>query len=310
MNYQYGTEARRLLDLDANQWTFTDLDSCGKLLMLPQQISNEERGELKKKLVIDPRIVQEVLGMTQPDTKGRKTGADGKKIHTARDPKTNTVLCINTAGAFFHNRKYYGPLQEHDSNTILDFTSLAWEYLQTKAFSEGKIGHSNRFSMQKLLTHAARPNGWIGANPVFYSADSRHRRDVEDGITGYYLVESGISIDSVDEDGQSVMDQYPESVFAARADFTGRIEAEDVIGRIKKRMRKRGIPVEEVELYIAACILEERPLHYPSRSIRDFVRQRMIAYGKCWDDTKVRLWFHSCYRIFLHAAAKEKRYLR
>ena len=74
MNYQYGTEARRLLDLDANQWTFTDLDSCGKLLMLPQEISNEERGELKKKLVIDPRIVQEVLGMTQPDTKGRKTG--------------------------------------------------------------------------------------------------------------------------------------------------------------------------------------------------------------------------------------------
>ena len=395
MNYQYGTEARRLLDLDANQWTFSDLDSCGKLLMQPQEISNEERGELKKKLVIDPRIVQEVLGMTQAGTKGRKTGVnhrgqeedeyesesdgrairndeyednaidgadwcgeayddeddalayagnedgegelsdaddtahpdsglndsaasedilstsireDGKKIYTARDPETNTVLCINTAGAFLHNRKFYMPLQRQDPDTICDFSVLAWEYLQTKAFARRQ--NRERFSMQKLLFTAARPNGWIGANPVFRSADTRHKKNVEEGHLSHYLIDSGLSIDHVDGNGQSVLDQYPESVFSAAADFTGRIEADDTIRLIKKRMQKRNIPVEEVELYIAVCLLEGRPLHAPSGSIRDFVRDRMRAYGKCWDDTKIRLWFHRCYKAFTKAAAKEYRYYK
>lgn len=344
MEYTYGAEAARLLEKDADCWTYRDLDTCGELLFMNSEITSDEKKQLRKKLVIDPRVVCSVLGLTQPgsgirerkktgegeqnskeeqyeietvaikegqikkETRRIKEAQNDKKNVIIRDTLVNMPLCLNTAHAFYENRRYYNPLQERDPDTVSEFSALAWEYLQQDVHQIRK--GTKHFSMRRFLIQAARPNGWIGVNPAFHSADSRHKKRAEQRNTNAYLIDSGISIDAHDPGGDPLLDKYPETVFACRTDFMGMIEAEDCLERIKKRMKGSMLTMPEIELYMAACLLEERPLHLPSRSAREFVRLRMKAFGRNWSDEKVRLWFHRCYRALMRAAAKEARYCK
>ena len=280
--------AGRLLEKVPGEWNYQDLDMCGEILRRKIVTPAEEK-ELYRKLVVDPYAVKELAGFETEEILSEST-------------ETNWSLCDNLATAFLVNRAYWLPMQKRDPDTILDFAVVAWEYLQEKAFRTGP--RNIRFSMRTILIAAARPNGWIGQNSMFSSGDRKHADYVRRKGAVPYLVESGLSIDDISEDGYSLLDQFSEQVFKSPGDFTEHLAAKDLLERVGRRM-KQTHPAEEAGLYISLCLIEEHPIHVPSKYIRDLVKGMMEEAGKPMTESEILRWFHRYYRSFTRAVKKE-----
>ena len=272
----YSTDASYLVHKKLNQWTAEDLNLCGKLLIAGGH------PELKRMLTIHPDVVAGLLGVRKGDPAGPDVPED-----------VNLALCRAAAAAFERNKGYYGPMLKNGDNTVGDFCSLVWEYLQTEAFT--KRQSECCFSMTALLAEAAKPKGWIGCKPVFLSRDREHAYRVGQKVLRPRLYDSMISADlKTGDDDHSLMDDHTESVFGTSRDPYAAAESRTDLEALTRQL-EACCPQLDMRLYMWVCLQERSPVNLPPPDLIAYCREKGPEPLRSMSDTEIRLWFHRHY---------------
>ena len=291
--------AEELMRKKMNEWTADDLNACGKIL------AAGGHPELKARLTIDPDLVAELLGFRE--SCGRLSGSRGSKKEapeagTPGDAKAvrrdvNAALCHAAAAAFSRNESFYMPKQRRDRDTVTDFCSLVWEYLQTEAFRRPR--RSESFSMSAVLAEAAQPNGWIGASPVFIDQDRQHSHRIKERMRAPYLYAVEVSVDSEpDEDDLSILEKYAQPVFGTVRDpyraVIDRTDLETLVSRISALF-----PRMDMRAYLWFCLQEGYPVSQPGSDLIRFFREHAPKRLRAMPDKEIRAWFGRHYRALI-----------
>ncbi len=301
MTENYDRIAEELMRKKMNEWTAEDLNACGKILAAGRH------PELKARLTIDPDLVAELLGFSEPremPSGSRRSKKKAQEAERSGDTKpvradVNAALCHAAAAAFLRNESYYMPKQRRDRDTVTDFCSLVWEYLQTEAFRRERKRES--LSMSAVLAEAAQPNGWIGASPVFIDQDRQHSYRVKQGIRAPYLYAVEISVDSIpDEDDLSILEKYAQPVFGTVRDpyraVIDRTDLETLVSRISALF-----PRMDMRAYLWFCLQEGYPVSQPGSDLIRYFREHAPKRLRAMPDKEIRAWFGRHYRALIRA---------
>ncbi|MBQ7174781.1 MAG: hypothetical protein IJR62_04885 [Lachnospiraceae bacterium] len=297
--------AEELMRKKMNEWTAEDLNDCGRIL------AAGGHPELKTRLAIDPDPVEKLLGISGPAKLPPGSRKARKKLSEAHRPidtwrirgDVNRALCHAAAAAFARNEAYYMPRQKRDRDTVTDFCSLVWEYLQTEAFERPR--RSESFSMSAFLAEAAQPNGWIGTRRVFVDPDREHSYRVKQGIRPPYLYVAEVSVDNgPDGDDLGILEKYAQPVFGTVRDpyraVIDRTDLEALISRVSGLF-----PRMDMRVYLWFCLQEGYPVRQPGSGLIEYFRAHAPQRLRAMPDKEIRAWFGRHYRALIRTCRAE-----
>ena len=259
-------------------WTREDLILCGDLLA-DETLSSEDKAKLKALLIVDPATVARLLGL---DT----------SMLPEPSLSVNLPLAQAVCKAWLVHKPYYLQLYKRDPGTLSDFCSLCWEYLQTMKLIRGKACTSEDDCLiESNLIMAAKPQGWIGHNPLFYSADERHSWRFAKGISSEDTLTMGAYPDtSTEQEDGSLLEASLTPFWAGNEDQLEGVEYRILLEELIQSL-STAYPEEEIRLYLNCCLLEGRLLQNPPKDLQETLQKEFRRLGLDPSLESMRLWF-------------------